>query len=82
MGVDFNENKCSIKPSNELTSYVKRAASRLLAYQDKCIELDGYNTTFTQLITKRNPTFLETGCGPGNITRYLLKKGPILIFRL
>ena len=46
-------------------------------YQDKFMNLDLYNDTydiFSELITERNPTILEIGCGPGNITKYLLDK--------
>ena len=44
-------------------------------YQDKFMELDLYNDTydqFCQLLEKQNPSILEIGCGPGNITKYLL----------
>ena len=45
-------------------------------YKDKFMDLDLYNDTydaFSELITKRNSTILEIGCGPGNITKYLLE---------
>jgi 2-polyprenyl-3-methyl-5-hydroxy-6-metoxy-1,4-benzoquinol methylase len=48
-------------------------------YQDKFMNLDLYNDTydiFSELISKRNPTILEIGCGPGNISKYLLNKRP------
>jgi cyclopropane fatty-acyl-phospholipid synthase-like methyltransferase len=48
-------------------------------YQDKFMDLDLYNDTydrFCQLIEKPNPSIFEIGCGPGNITRYLLTKRP------
>ncbi|MCD6017365.1 MAG: methyltransferase family protein [Bacteroidetes bacterium] len=48
-------------------------------YQDKFMDLDLYNDTydlFCERIVKRNPRILEIGCGPGNITRYLLSKRP------
>jgi Trans-aconitate methyltransferase len=48
-------------------------------YQDKFMDLDLYNDTydrFCQLIEKQNPSIFEIGCGPGNITKYLLKKRP------
>jgi ubiquinone/menaquinone biosynthesis C-methylase UbiE len=48
-------------------------------YQDKFMELTLYNDTydrFCQLIEKQKPSIFEIGCGPGNITRYLLKKRP------
>jgi cyclopropane fatty-acyl-phospholipid synthase-like methyltransferase len=46
-------------------------------YEDKFMDLDLYNDTydiFSELITKRNSAILEIGCGPGNITKYLLDK--------
>lgn len=46
-------------------------------YQDKFMKLDLYNNTydfFCDAITKQNAKLLEIGCGPGNITKYLLKK--------
>lgn len=49
------------------------------AYQDKFMDLDLYNDTYDQfcaLIEKKDPKIFEIGCGPGNITRYLLKKRP------
>ncbi len=48
-------------------------------YQDKFMDLDLYNDTydaFIRLIEKRMPNIFEIGCGPGNITRYLLKRRP------
>jgi trans-aconitate methyltransferase len=48
-------------------------------YQDKYMYLDIYNDTydlFCELIKKRNPAIFEMGCGPGNITKYLLSKRP------
>ncbi|MFD2248078.1 class I SAM-dependent DNA methyltransferase [Pontibacter ruber] len=49
------------------------------AYQDKFMDLDLYNDTydlFCQLIQKPNARIFEIGCGPGNITRYILAKRP------
>ena len=48
-------------------------------YEDKFMNIDLYNDTyerFCQLIEKQNPTIFEIGCGPGNITKYLLQKRP------
>ena len=48
-------------------------------YQDKFMDMELYNDTydrFCQLIEKQNPSIFEIGCGPGNITKYLLKKRP------
>jgi trans-aconitate methyltransferase len=49
------------------------------AYQDKFMDLDLYNDSydlFCQLVTKKEAAILEIGCGPGNITRYLLRQRP------
>jgi len=48
-------------------------------YQDKFMDLDLYNDTYDFIcnsITRDNATILEIGCGPGNITKYLLSKRP------
>lgn len=48
-------------------------------YQDKFMGLDLYNASydgFCALIQKQNPGIFEIGCGPGNITKYLLQKRP------
>ena len=48
-------------------------------YEDKFMNLDLYNQTydlFCEAITAKNSTVLELGCGPGNITKYLLTKRP------
>lgn len=49
------------------------------AYQDKFMEMDLYNTTYDQFceaITKDDARILELGCGPGNITKYILAQKP------
>lgn len=49
------------------------------AYQDKFMDMDYYNSSydvFSDLIAKPDASILELGCGPGNITRYLLNKNP------
>jgi predicted TPR repeat methyltransferase len=46
-------------------------------YQDKFMDLDLYNDTydiFCKLVEIPNPNILEIGCGPGNITKYILSK--------
>jgi 2-polyprenyl-3-methyl-5-hydroxy-6-metoxy-1,4-benzoquinol methylase len=46
-------------------------------YQDKFMDLNLYDDTydaFCNQIIKVNPVILEIGCGPGNITKYLLTK--------
>jgi ubiquinone/menaquinone biosynthesis C-methylase UbiE len=48
-------------------------------YEDKFMDLDLYNDTYDQfceLLSKKKSTILEIGCGPGNITKYLLAKRP------
>ncbi len=48
-------------------------------YQDKFMELDVYNETYDFIcnsITKDKPKILEIGCGPGNITKYILSRRP------
>lgn len=48
-------------------------------YQDKFMNLDLYNETYDFIcnsITKNNAKLLEIGCGPGNITKYLLSARP------
>jgi ubiquinone/menaquinone biosynthesis C-methylase UbiE len=48
-------------------------------YEDKFMDLDLYNDTydkFCELLSRKNPAILEIGCGPGNITKYLLAKRP------
>lgn len=48
-------------------------------YEEKFMELDLYNQSydaFCALLKKDNPKLLEIGCGPGNITKYLLTKHP------
>lgn len=48
-------------------------------YQDKFMLLDLYNDTydlFCKSINNPKAKILELGCGPGNITRYLLQQRP------
>jgi 2-polyprenyl-3-methyl-5-hydroxy-6-metoxy-1,4-benzoquinol methylase len=48
-------------------------------YQDKFMHLDLYNDTYdfiSNSIAKDKAKLLEVGCGPGNITKYLLSKRP------
>ncbi|MBX2931977.1 MAG: class I SAM-dependent methyltransferase [Chitinophagaceae bacterium] len=48
-------------------------------YQDKFMDLDLYNDTYDYIcnsVTKQKAKLLEIGCGPGNITKYLLTQRP------
>lgn len=48
-------------------------------YEDKFMDLDLYNETYDFIcnsLVKQKATILELGCGPGNITKYLLSKRP------
>lgn len=48
-------------------------------YQEKFMDLDLYNDTYDLFCMEaaiRNAKVLEVGCGPGNITKYLLSKRP------
>ncbi|OXG06983.1 methyltransferase family protein [Flavobacterium araucananum] len=48
-------------------------------YQDRFMDLDLYNATYDFVcnsMDKTEPKILEIGCGPGNITKYLLSKRP------
>lgn len=48
-------------------------------YQEKFMDLDVYNDTYDHVceaISKPNAKIVELGCGPGNISKYLLSKRP------
>jgi 2-polyprenyl-3-methyl-5-hydroxy-6-metoxy-1,4-benzoquinol methylase len=48
-------------------------------YEDKFMDLDLYNNTYDFIcnsIGNNRAKLLEIGCGPGNITKYLLSKRP------
>ena len=48
-------------------------------YQDRFMDLDIYNDTYDFIcnsVIKLKANILEIGCGPGNITKYLLAKRP------
>lgn len=48
-------------------------------YQEKFMDLDLYNDTYDLFCKEaaiHNARVLEVGCGPGNITKYLLSKRP------
>lgn len=48
------------------------------AYNQKFMDFDMYNDTYDAFceLVKKNAVILELGCGPGNITRYILKNRP------
>ncbi len=51
-------------------------------YQEKFMDLDLYNDTydfFCSSVVRKNAKILEIGCGPGNITKYLLTARPDFI---
>ncbi|MBK6527930.1 MAG: hypothetical protein IPG07_21680 [Crocinitomicaceae bacterium] len=46
-------------------------------YQEKFMDLKNYHASFDvfcESVKKENAEILELGCGPGNITKYLLSK--------
>lgn len=48
-------------------------------YEEQFMDLAHYNESydlFCSLIKNKQPLILELGCGPGNITKYILKKLP------
>ncbi|WP_299443100.1 class I SAM-dependent methyltransferase [uncultured Aquimarina sp.] len=48
-------------------------------YEEVFMDLDLYNDTyalFCKELIKENPSILELGCGPGNITKQILSKRP------
>lgn len=48
-------------------------------YEEALMDLKLYDDTyklFCELMPKSNASILEIGCGPGNITRYLLRQNP------
>ena len=50
-------------------------------YQEKFMDLELYNETYNfllDLLSHNQAMILDVGCGPGNISRYLLKKMPSL----
>jgi ubiquinone/menaquinone biosynthesis C-methylase UbiE len=50
-------------------------------YQELFMDLDLYNNTYDSLcsVLPHKARILEIGCGPGNITKYLLHKKPDLV---
>lgn len=65
----MDPNQISINTFNDLADL----------YQEKYFHLQEYNATydiFCQELLKSGAEVLELGCGPGNITKYLLSKRP------
>lgn len=63
------------KPSNIKKMFNKYADK----YQEQYMNVDLYNTSlnlFCKVVTWHQASILEVGCGPGNITKYLLEKRP------
>lgn len=63
--------------SEAIQTFNKHAA----AYNERFGKLDLYNDTyevFCTLLPKKDSRVLDVGCGPGNITQYLLRKRPDL----
>ena len=65
----MDKNKETLSTWNNLAS----------TYEEKFMNLDIYNDTYDTICssgTKQHANILEIGCGPGNITKYLLNKRP------
>ncbi len=63
-----------MNPNQETFNTWNKIAS---LYQDKFMDLDVYNDTYDHIcysIDKHNAKILDIGCGPGNISKYLLSK--------
>jgi SAM-dependent methyltransferase len=64
---------------NRLKTTIATYDALAQVYQDKFMDFDLYNDTYDQfcaLIPKQDASIFEIGCGPGNITRYLLRQRP------
>ncbi len=62
--------------TNKAAAVFNKHAKR---YEEKYMYLDLYDATldiFCGSVTKQNAAVLDVACGPGNITRYLLKSRP------
>lgn len=66
---------------NDYANTFKMWDKHALAYKTKFMDVDLYNDTydlFCDLIKNPNAELFEIGCGPGNITKYILSKCPDL----
>ncbi len=64
---------------NKYTETFKTWNSIAKQYEEKFMDLDLYNSSydyFCNAIPKGSSHILELGCGPGNITKYVLNKRP------
>ncbi|AWA30101.1 class I SAM-dependent methyltransferase [Flavobacterium magnum] len=62
--------------SNKAAAVFNKHAQR---YQEKYMDMDLYDGTldlFCGSVEKQNPAILDVACGPGNISRYILRKRP------
>ncbi|PBQ34984.1 SAM-dependent methyltransferase [Sphingobacteriaceae bacterium] len=74
---DVNANDVNNRYKETFETWDKLAS----LYQEKFMRLDFYDETYDKfllLISQKNARILEIGCGPGNITKYLLNKRPDL----
>ena len=65
-----------MNPQEETANTWNKIAS---VYQERFMDLAIYNHTYDEFcnaITSTHPRILEIGCGPGNITKYLLSQLP------
>lgn len=63
---------------NTNTSAINVFNAQAKAYEEKFMHLDLYNDTYDALceMLPQKARVLDVGCGPGNISRYLLSKRP------
>jgi len=69
----------TVKTMDRYTETFKTWNKVASLYQEKFMDLDLYNNTYDFIcrsIAQKNAKLLEIGCGPGNITQYLLTARP------